>query len=72
MLCAVDEPKLGLNCTKLVLGLQSLSCLSEDWSMSSRKISKGGWSWSGGVPSPITTMSGVGHELSQQLSLLVP
>jgi hypothetical protein len=64
LLCVVQEPKLGVYRTKQVVGLQKLSCLNEDRWMSSHKVSIGGQSWSWDVPSPIATMSRVGHELS--------
>jgi hypothetical protein len=72
ILCAVQEPKLGLDRLKLVVGLQKLSCLSKERQVSSRKFSVGGRSWSRVVPSPIVTTHRVGHELSQQLNLLIP
>jgi hypothetical protein len=63
VLRAVQEPKLGLNHLKPVIGLQRLSCLRKERQMSSRKVPIGGWSLSWG---------GAGHELAQQLSLLIP
>jgi hypothetical protein len=40
--------------------------------MSGRKVTVGGQSRSGSISGPIATMSRVGHELTQQLGLLVP
>jgi hypothetical protein len=42
ILYAAQEPKLGLNCTQLVIGFQRLSCLSEEQRVSSREVSIGG------------------------------
>jgi hypothetical protein len=63
MLRAAQEPKHGLDHTKLVIALQRLFCFSKDKRMSSHKISIGGRSLSWGVPCPIATTSVVGHEL---------
>jgi hypothetical protein len=54
-----------------VIGLKRLSCLSEEWRVSGREVIVGGRSWSGSISCPITPTSGVGHELTQQLGLLV-
>jgi hypothetical protein len=42
MLRAVQEPKLGLDHPKPMVGLQKLSCLGKDWQMGSREVSIGG------------------------------
>jgi hypothetical protein len=62
VLRAAQEPKLGLDHPKPMIGLQRLSCFHEERRVSSHKVSRGGQSWSGGVPSPIASMSwsGVG------------
>jgi hypothetical protein len=39
--------------------------------MHSREVVVGGRSWSWSIPCPIATTGGVGHELPQQLGLLV-
>jgi hypothetical protein len=66
-----QEPKLGLHHLKPVIGLERLSCLSEEWWVSGREVTIGGRSGSGSISCPIATMSRVGHELPQQLGLLV-
>jgi hypothetical protein len=43
---AAQEPKLGLNHPKPVVGLQRLSCLGEERRMCSREVTVGGRSWS--------------------------
>jgi hypothetical protein len=68
---AAREPKLGLHDPKPVVGLKRLSCLGEERQMRSHKVTVGGRSWSWSIPCPIATTGGVGHELPQQLSLLV-
>jgi hypothetical protein len=54
-----------------VISLKSLSCLGEERRVSDREVAVGGKSWSGSISCPIATMSKVGHELPQQLGLLV-
>jgi hypothetical protein len=68
---AVYEPKLALDHPKPVVGLERLSCIGEERRMSGREVAVSGRSWSGSISCPIATMSRVGHELPQQLSLLV-
>jgi hypothetical protein len=58
---AVQEPKLGLDHPKLVIGLERLSCLGEERRVSGRKVAIGSGSWSGSVPHPMATVSRVGH-----------
>jgi hypothetical protein len=41
---AVQEPKLGLNHLKSVIDLVRLSYLSEEWWVSDREVTIGGWS----------------------------
>jgi hypothetical protein len=48
---AVQEPKLGLNHPKPVIGLERLPCLSEERQVSGRKVTVGGRSWSESIPS---------------------
>jgi hypothetical protein len=60
----VQELKLGLDHPKLVIGLERLSCLGEEWWVSGRKVAIGSGSWSGSVPHPMATVSRVGHQLS--------
>jgi hypothetical protein len=69
----VQELKLGLNHVKPVVGFQMLSCLSEERRVGGREVPIGGGNLTMVVPSPVasTSWSGVGHELSQQLSLLI-
>jgi hypothetical protein len=59
-----QDPKLGLNHMKPVVGLEILSCLGEKWRVRGRKIAVGGQSWSWSISYPIATTSKVGHELS--------
>jgi hypothetical protein len=66
---AAQEPKLGLHHPKPVIGLKRLSCLSKEWRVSGHEVTVGGRSWS--ISCPIPTMSRVGHELPQQLGLLI-
>jgi hypothetical protein len=68
---AAQEPELRLHHPKLVVGLKRLSCLGEERRVRSRRVVVGGRSWSGSIPCPIATMSGVGNELPQQLGLLI-
>jgi hypothetical protein len=68
---AAQEPKLGLHDRNSVVGLKRLSCLGEERRMRSREVTVGGQSWSWSIPCPIATTGGVGHELLQQLGLLV-
>jgi hypothetical protein len=69
----VQEPKLGLNHAKSVMSFQRLSGLNEERWVSGRELLICGWSLSMVVPSPVASMSwsGVGHELPQQLGLLI-
>jgi hypothetical protein len=69
---AAQEPKLELHHQKPVISLERLSCLGEERWVSSREVAIGGRSRSGSIPGSIATTSRVGHELTQQLSLLVP
>jgi hypothetical protein len=41
-LCVVQEPKLGLNHSKSVVGLERLSCLGEEQQMSGHEVTVGG------------------------------
>jgi hypothetical protein len=66
-----QEPKLGLHHPKPVVSLKRLSCLGEEWQVSGREVTVGGRSWSGSISCPIATTSRVGHELTQELGLLV-
>jgi hypothetical protein len=66
-----QEPKFGLHHSKLVIGLEGLSCLGEERRVSGREVSVGDQSWSESIPCSIATMSGVGYELPQQLGLLI-
>jgi hypothetical protein len=68
---AVQEPKLGLHHPKPVIDLKRLSCLGEERRVSGCKVAIGSRSWSGSISCPIATMSGVVHELLQQLGLLI-
>jgi hypothetical protein len=72
-LSATQEPELGLNHMKLVVGFQRLSCLCEEQQVSGHEVPIHGWILSMVVPSPMasTSWSGVGHELPQQLILLI-
>jgi hypothetical protein len=69
---AVQEPKLGLDHPKPVIGLERLSCLGEERWVSGHKVIVGSRCWSGSIPCPMAAMSRVGHQLSQQLGLLIP
>jgi hypothetical protein len=69
--CAALESKLGLNHPKPVISLKRLSCLGEERWMGGREVTIGGQSRSRSISCPIATMSRVGHELLQQLSLLI-
>jgi hypothetical protein len=60
---ALQEPKLGLNHPKIVIGLERLSCLGEERWVSVREVVVGGQSWSGSIPFPMATKSRVGHQL---------
>jgi hypothetical protein len=68
---AAQVSKLGLHHPKSVISLKRLSCLSEERRVSGRKVVIGGRSWSGSISGPIATTSRVGHELAQQLGLLI-
>jgi hypothetical protein len=70
-LSAVQEPELGPHHPKPVISPERLSCLGEERQMSDPKVTVGGQSWSGSIFCPIATTSGVGHELLQQLGLLI-
>jgi hypothetical protein len=61
---AVQEPKLGLDHLKPVIGLERLSCLGEERRMSGHKVAVGSQSWSRSIPCPMTAASRVGHQLS--------
>jgi hypothetical protein len=69
---AAQEPKLGLNHLKPVIILERLSCLGEEWRVSGHEVAVGGQRWSGSIPCPIATTGRVGHQLVQQLGLLIP
>jgi hypothetical protein len=68
---AMQEPKLGLQHPKPVVGLKRLSRLNEGRRVCSRKVVVGDRSWSWSIFGPIATTGGVGNELPQQLGLLV-
>jgi hypothetical protein len=68
---AAQVPELGLHHLKPVISLERLSCLGEEGRVSGRKVTIGGRSRSESIPSPIATTSRVGHELTQQLGLLI-
>jgi hypothetical protein len=68
---AAQEPKLGLYHPKTVIGLKRLSCLDEERRVSGREVTVGGRSGNGSISYPIATTSRVGHELLQQLGLLI-
>jgi hypothetical protein len=72
-LCAVQKTKHGINHVKQVISLQRLSCLSEERRVGGREVPIDGGGLSMVLPSPVasTSKSGVGHELLQQLGLLV-
>jgi hypothetical protein len=72
MLRAAEEPKLKLDGAQSMVSLQRFTRFSEGRWMSGHKLSIGGRSLSFGIRSPIATTSGVVHELTQQLSLLIP
>jgi hypothetical protein len=61
---AVQEPKLGLDHPKPVIGLERFSSLDEERWVSGHKVTVGSQSWSGSIPCPIATTSRVGHQLS--------
>jgi hypothetical protein len=67
---AAQEPELGLYHPKPVISLKMLSCLGEEWRVSGHEVTVGGRS--GSISDYIATTSRVGHELTQQLGLLVP
>jgi hypothetical protein len=68
-LSAAQEHKLGLRHPKPVISLERLSCLGEERRVSDREVTVRGQS--GSISCPIATTSGVGHELTQELGLLV-
>jgi hypothetical protein len=68
---ATQELELGLHHPKTVVGLKRFSCLGEERRVSGREVAVGGRSWSGSISCTITPMSRVGHELPQQLVLLL-
>jgi hypothetical protein len=68
---AVQEPKLELNHPKPVIGVKRLSCLDEERLVSGHEVTVGGWNWSGSIPCLMATTNRVGHQLPQQLGLLV-
>jgi hypothetical protein len=68
---AAQEPELGLQHPKPVVGLKRLSNLGEERWMHSREVAVSGRSWSWSIPCPIATTGGVGNELPQQLGLLI-
>jgi hypothetical protein len=61
---AVQEPKLGLDHLKPVIGLKRLSCLGEERQVSGHKVTVSSRSWSGSIPRPMDAVSRVGHQLS--------
>jgi hypothetical protein len=61
---AVQEPKLGLDHPKSVIGLERLSCLGEERRVSDHQVTVGSQSWSGSIPCPMAAMSRVGHQRS--------
>jgi hypothetical protein len=61
---AVQEPELGLDHPKPVIGLERLSCLGEERRMSGRKVTVASRSWSRSIPCPMAATSRVGHQLS--------
>jgi hypothetical protein len=61
---AVQEPKLGLNHPKSVIGLERLSCLGEERRVSGCEVAVGSRSWGGSILCPLATTSRVGHQLS--------
>jgi hypothetical protein len=61
---AVQEPKLGLDHLKPVIGFERLSCLGEEWWVCGREVAVGSQSWSGSISCPMAAMSRVGHQLS--------
>jgi hypothetical protein len=67
-----QEPGLRLHHPKSVISLERLSCLGEERRVSGREVTIGGRSGSGSIPGTIATTIRVGHELTQQLGLLVP
>jgi hypothetical protein len=68
---AAQEPKLGLHHPKPVISLERLSCLGEERRVSGCEVAVGGRSRSGSISYPIATTRRVGHELTQQLGLLI-
>jgi hypothetical protein len=54
-LCALQEPKLGLDHSKPGIDLERLSCLGEEQRVSSREVTVGSRSWSGSIPCPMAT-----------------
>jgi hypothetical protein len=60
----VQEPNLRLDHPNLVIGLERLSCLSEERRVSGHKVTVGSQSWSGSIPYPMAVTSRVGHQLS--------
>jgi hypothetical protein len=67
----MQELERELHHLKPVISLKRLSCLGEERRVSGREVTVGGTSWSGSISCPIGTTSRVGHELPQQLSLLI-
>jgi hypothetical protein len=67
----MQTPKFGLDHPKPVIGLERLFCLGEERLVSGRKVAIGSRSWSRSIPCPMATMSRVGHQLPQQLGLLI-
>jgi hypothetical protein len=68
---AAQEPKLGLDCTKPMVGLKRLSYLGEERRVSGCEVVVASQSWSRSIPYPIFTTSRVGDKLLQQLGLLI-
>jgi hypothetical protein len=68
---AVQELEPGLHHPKPVISLERLSCLGEERQVSGCEVTIGGRGRSGSIPGPISTTSRVGHELTQQLGMLV-
>jgi hypothetical protein len=59
----VQEPKLGLDHLKPVIGLERLSCLGEERRVSGHEVAIVSRGWSGRISCPMATTSRVGHQL---------
>jgi hypothetical protein len=72
ILCAAEEPELGLDSAKQMISQKWFNCCSKGWKVGCKELSISAQGFTSSFSSAMASTIGVGHKQVQQLSLLIP